>query len=65
MNIGVVADQIGLLYPPRKEQVKKFTVWVQVTDKYQGIFNRSQGSMVAEYHGVFDYTDKYLDQFKK
>ena len=65
MNATVLGDFDGLLLPPRKRRVINFTLWVQVTDSKLGVLNRSQGSALAEMHGVFDYTGAYLDQFKK
>ncbi|MBN1309494.1 MAG: hypothetical protein JXA18_16360 [Chitinispirillaceae bacterium] len=64
MNIAALGDLNGILAPPRKKQVTHFTVWVQVTDSKLGIMNRSQGSMIAEVHGRFEYSDAYLEQFK-
>ena len=64
MNIAALGDLNGILVPPRKKQVERFTVWVQVTDSKLGILHRSQGSIIAEVHGRFEYTDAYIEQFK-
>ncbi len=65
MNIGSIGDLDAVLLPPRKSAVRHFTLWVQVTDSKLGVLNRSQGSVLAETHGVFEYTDAYLAQFRK
>lgn len=65
MNAASLGDLDGILLPPRKRDVKHFTLWVQVTDSKLGVLNRSQGSALTEVHGVFDYTDAYINQFKK
>ena len=65
MNIGSTGDLDAVLLPPRKSAVRHFTLWVQVTDSKLGVLNRSQGSVLAEVHGVFEYTDAYLAQFRK
>ncbi|MBN1759550.1 MAG: hypothetical protein JW863_14580 [Chitinispirillaceae bacterium] len=65
MNVGALGDFEGMLLPPRSKSIRHFTLWVQVTDSKIGIINRSQGSTVAEMQGLFEYTDAYLDQFKK
>ena len=65
MNVGILNDFEGMFLPPRTEKIRHFTLWVQVTDSKIGILNRSQGSVVAEMQGIFEYTDAYLDQFDK
>ena len=65
MNVASLGDLDGVLLPPRKRAVKHFTLWVQVTDSKVGVLNRSQGSVLAELQGKFEYTDAYINQFKK
>ena len=65
MNIASLNDVEGILLPPRKSEIRHFTIWVQVTDSKLGVLNRSQGSVLAEMQGVFEYTDEYLGQFEK
>jgi hypothetical protein len=64
MNITALTDLRAVLSPPQAKEVREFTVWVQLTDSKIGVLNRSQGSTVAEVHGIFSYTEDYLSQFE-
>jgi hypothetical protein len=55
MNVAGLNDLTAILYLPLNEKIKKFTIWVQVTDSKLNVLNRSQGSMVTEIHGTFSY----------
>jgi hypothetical protein len=63
MNIGG-DDQNEVLIPPASGKIKKFTIWAQVYDNFANEMNRPLGSMLIEGHGVFEYTNEYLAQFK-
>jgi hypothetical protein len=59
MNISALGDLRGVFFPPRVKEIRKFTIWVQVTDSKLGVLNRSQGSSVAEVNGHFSYSDEF------
>jgi hypothetical protein len=55
MDIGGNMGGLARLTPPSNKRIKKFTLWVTVTEEVINELNRPEASMLAEVSGRFEY----------